>query len=129
MPERVAYAIDDSRWPLLVSSATEFINDPDALEASYRRLEQILTRKQRFVLIFDMRGAASSSARRKKFIEWCERNSEGLTTYLVAGAVIVGSSVERGFATATMWLRTPPWPTKVFEDPREAEAWLRTLLG
>ena len=129
MPERMAYAIDDSRWPLVVSRATEFIDDPEAAEVSYERLEAILARRQRFVLIFDMRGATSTPARRRKFLEWCARHSDALTRYLVAGAVIASSSIERGFATATLWVRTPPWPTRVFGDPQEAEEWLMGMMG
>lgn len=125
MPVPMAYAIDDSRWPLVVAQVTEFVLEPRALEASYRKLEEILARQQPFLLVFDMRGASSSSSRRRKLLEWCEKNEDALTRYLVAGAVVAASSVEQGFVTAALWIRSPPWPMRVFADPGDAEAWLR----
>lgn len=126
MAERMGYDIDDSRWPLLVARATQYLNDPVAADASYRALERILKRDERFLLVFDMRGASSTSARRRKFVEWGERNSEALTRLLVAGAIVAATSMERGFVTAALWLRTPPFPMRVFADAVDAEAWLLT---
>ncbi|HET6332125.1 MAG TPA: hypothetical protein VFG30_02885 [Polyangiales bacterium] len=124
MRERMGYEIDDSRWPLVVSRATEYLNDPAATEASYRKLESILQRDQRFMLVFDMRGASSTPARRHKFRDWCQRHEDPLTRLLVAGAIVAASSIERGFVTASLWISTPPWPMRVFSDSSEAEAWL-----
>lgn len=124
MAERMGYDIDDSRWPLLVARATEHLSDPAAADASYRALELILQREQRFMLVFDMRGASSSPTRRRKFLEWGERHADVLTRLLVAGAIVAVSSIERGFVTASLWLRTPPFPMRVFAEPNAAEAWL-----
>ena len=124
MSERLAYAVDDTHWPLVAARATEFVNDMSALDASYRRLELILAREQEFVLLFDMRGGASSSARRRKLLEWAERNGSALKRSIVASAVVVGSNVERGFVTAVLWVREPPWPMRVFTDSAETEQWL-----
>lgn len=119
----MAYAVDDSAWPLVIARAVA--HEPQALAAGYRKLEAILDRKQAFVLVFDMRGATSSSARRQKFQEWCERNTDALTRYLTGAAVVASSTVERGFITAGLWVRTPPFPMRVFANASDAEAWLR----
>lgn len=124
MPERMGYEIDDRRWPLVVARATEHLNDTAATEASYRKLESLLRREQRFLLVFDMRGASSTPGRRQKFRDWCALHEDALTRLLVAGAIVAASSIERGFVTASLWIRTPPWPMRVFADSSEAEAWL-----
>jgi hypothetical protein len=124
MAERMGYEIDDSRWPIVIARATEHLGDPAAVDASYRKLESILLREQRFLIVFDMRGASSTPNRRRKFLEWCALHAEPLTRLLVAGAIVATSSVERGFMTATLWVRTPPWPMRVFSDSSEAEKWL-----
>ena len=124
MAERMAYEIDDARWPLLVARATKLLSEPDAVDASYRKLESILKRDQRFLLVFDMRGAISSPGRRRRFLAWGESHADVLTRLLVASAVVAASNVERGFVTAALWLRTPPFPMRVFTSASEAETWL-----
>jgi hypothetical protein len=124
MPEPMGYEIDDSRWPLVSARATKHLSDVAATDASYRKLESILRREQRFLLVFDMRGASSTPSRRRKFLDWGQRNAGPLTRLLVAGAIVAGSAVERGFVTASLWVRTPPWPMRVFSDASEAETWL-----
>jgi hypothetical protein len=123
----MAYAVDDSRWPLVVARA--IAHEPVALAAGYRKLEAILERKQRFLLLFDMRGATSTSARRRSFLEWCERHANALTTLLAAAAVVAGSPIERGFVTAALWVSTPPYPMRVFANASDAEAWLLGECG
>lgn len=122
----MGYAIDDSRWPLLVARATEYLSDEMAVDASYRKLEQILKREELFVLVFDMRGATSTSARRKRFREWGLQHEDALTRLIVAAAVVARSSIERGFVTASLWLAAPVFPMRVFTDSADAESWLLT---
>jgi hypothetical protein len=124
MPERMGYEIDETRWPLVVARATKYLSDPVATDASYRKLESILMREQRFLLVFDMRGASSTPGRRHMFREWCQRHAGALTRLLVAAAIVAASSMERGFVTASLWVRTPPWPMRVFAESSEAETWL-----
>jgi hypothetical protein len=100
MLERMGYAIDEARWPLVVARATEYLSDLVATEASYRKLESILQREQRFMLVFDLRGASSTPARRHKFREWCQRYEDPLSRLLVAAAILAASSIERGFVLA-----------------------------
>jgi hypothetical protein len=124
MPEPMGYEIDDTRWPLVVARATKHLGDAAATDASYRKLEGILKREQRFLLVFDMRGASSTPSRRRRFMDWSQRNADPLTRLLVAGAIVAASSIERGFVTAALWVRTPPWPMRVFAESSDAEAWL-----
>jgi len=118
----MAYVIDDSRWPLVLARAIPY--DPQTLEACYRKLEALLARKQVFVVLFDMRGASSSSERRKKFLEFGERHADAVKRYIAGAAIVASSPIERGFITAALWVRTPPYPMRVFSNAIEAEAWL-----
>lgn len=117
------YAVDDSRWPLVTARAIAY--DVQTLEACYRKLEELLGRKQAFVVLFDMRGATSSSERRRRLQEFIERFSAELQSYLAAMALVASSPIERGFITAGLWVRRPLCPMHVFSTASDAEAWLR----
>jgi hypothetical protein len=122
--EQLAYLVDDRRLPLLVLRATSAVDDPDALDATYRALEQVLAKRQRFLMLFDLRGASSSPGRRRRLLDWGLRHQQELRAYLGASALVVGNGFERGFVTAMMWLHPVPWPMRVFSSVAEAEAWL-----
>lgn len=119
-----AYVVDTSRWPLVTSHATTAVHDIHALDATYAALEAVIARKQLCVTLFDMRGGASDSQRRKRFVEWFSNHQAAIKQWNVAHAVVVGTAIERGFVTAASWLMPPVVPFRVFTDPREAEAWL-----
>ena len=123
----MAYAVDDTRWPLVVARTIPF--SAETLAASYRTLEALLERKQPFVVLFDMRGATSSSERRRKFMEFGERHADAIKHYLAASAVVASSPLERGFVTAVLWVKTPPFPMRVFASSTDAEAWLREAFA
>lgn len=127
---QTAYVVDESRWPLLVAKATAV--DPDraneAIDEMYRAFEAALGRKQRFVTLFDMRGAVSDAARRKRLARWIDNHRSKLRSHHAAHAVIVESTFERGVVTAMLWLVPMFEHTRVFTDVKEAETWLRTRL-
>jgi hypothetical protein len=122
--EQLAYLVDDRRLPLVALRATAAVDDPAALDATYRALEQVLARRQRFLMLFDLRGASSSPSRRRRLLEWGLRHEPELRAYLGASALVVGNGLERGFVTAMLWLHPVPWPMRVFSSVAEAEAWL-----
>jgi len=123
-PEQLAYVVDDSRWPLLIVRPTSAVDDPDALDASYRALERVLAKRSRMLMLFDLRGASSSPSRRRRLLDWGLRHEAELRAYLGANALVVGNSLERGFVTAMLWLHPVPWPMRVFSSLEEAESWL-----
>lgn len=122
--KQLAYVVDDSRWPLLALRPTASVDDPAALDATYRALERVLAKRRRMLMLFDLRGARSSPARRRRLLEWGLRHEVELRAYLGASALVVGNGLERGFVTAMLWLHPMPWPVRVFSSRDEAEAWL-----
>jgi|GEM_PF-2497793 len=122
--EQLAYVVDDSRWPLLALRPTALVDDPAALDATYRALERVLAKRRRMLMLFDLRGASSSPPRRRRLLEWGLRHEAELRAYLGASALVVGNGFERGFVTAMLWLHPVPWPMRVFTTRDEAEAWL-----
>lgn len=122
--EHLAYVVDDSRWPVLALRPTPWVDDPAALDATYRALERVLAKRRRMLMLFDLRGASSSPARRRRLLEWGLRHEIELRAYLGASALVVGNGFERGFVTAMLWLHPMPWPMRVFSSRDEAEAWL-----
>lgn len=116
------YRVDDARWPLVTAHAIAY--DPQTLAACYGKLEELLARNRTFVVLFDMRGATSSSERRRRLLEFGERYSTEARRYLAAVALVASSPIERGFITAGLWLQSPAFPMRVFSTAKEAEAWL-----
>ena len=123
----MAYAVDDSGWPLVTARAIAF--DPQTLDACYRKLDALLARRQPFVVIFDMRGATSSPERRRRLQAFGDRHEADIKHYLAAVALVASSPLERGFITAGLWVRSPAFPMRVFPNASEAEAWLRASFA
>ena len=122
--EPPAYAIDVSRWPLVRLRATSAVDSTAALDVTYRDLEQLLARRGRFLLLFDLRGARSSPSRRRRLLDWGLAHESELRALVGAMALVAGTSLERGFVTALLWLQPVPWPQRVFSSASEAETWL-----
>lgn len=121
----MAYTVDNSRWPLVVVRPTEAVSNESALDATYAAFTQLLKQPERFALLYDLRGAASSPARRRRLLDWLEEHRHELVEHLVGMALIVRTGMERGFVTATLWLKPAPFPLQVFTSEAEAEDWLR----
>jgi hypothetical protein len=124
----LAYAVDVSRWPLVVIGATDAVRDNRALEATYAAIEAALARRQPFVAMIDVRGAVSDPTRRKRMIGFVQDRRAQLDHFLLATAAVVGSGLERGIVTAALWLLPGTANVRVFTDRNEAEAWLRQEL-
>lgn len=123
-PEQLAYVVDETRWPLLVLRATSAVNDVAALDATYRAMERVLQKRTRFLLLFDLRAGGSSPSRRRRLLDWGLQHQEELESFVEAQAIVVGTSIERGFVTAMLWLTPMHWPVRVFASAEEAEHWL-----
>jgi hypothetical protein len=122
--EQLAYLVDDTRLPLLALRPTAAVDDPAALDGTYRALEQVLAKRRRILMLFDLRGASSSPGRRRRLLDWGLRHEPELRAHVGACALVVSNGIERGFVTAMLWLHPVPWPMRVFSSVGEAEAWL-----
>lgn len=124
-----AYLVDTSRWPLVTAAPTAAVRDPDALTATYAALDILLDRRQPFVSLLDLRGGASDPNRRRRFADWLNRNRGRVHELVVAHAVVVGSTIERGFVTAALWLVSTPCPMRIFTSQSDAEDWLLAMYA
>lgn len=125
------YRVDERHWPLCIfeSPGPRPPSDIDT-DSFYTELERMLAKGQRFATLHDLRGTRPDAKRRKRFSDWVKTNEHRLASRLVAHAVVVDSSFQRGMVTAILWMTThPPCPMKVFDDRAEAEAWLRGMVG
>lgn len=122
--EQLAYVVDDRRLPLVALRPTAAVDDPVALDATYRALERVLAKRRRFLMLFDLRGASSSPNRRRRLLDWGLQHERELRAYLGASALVVSNGFERGIVTAMLWLHPVPWPMRVFSSVEDAEAWL-----
>lgn len=108
---------------------TAAVADDQALEATYAALSLMLSRRQHFGAVIDVRGAVSSPTRRKRMSAWVEQQRHALDHFLVGVATVVDTALERGVVTAALWLIPTPVSVKVFSDHDKAEAWIREQLA
>ena len=80
-------------------------------------------------LLVDLSRVARSEARnRKRIAQAMEELADLMKTRCVGQAYVVERPMIRAALTAVTWLRSAPWPMRVFGKGAEAEAWLRELL-
>lgn len=127
---KFVYRMDERDWPLvyIASPGPRPPSDIDQ-DSFYAELERLLAKGQRFATLHDLRDTRPDAKRRQRFSEWLKANHDRLARRLVAHAVLVDSTFQRGMITAILWMTTsPPCPMKVFDDRAEAEAWLRSMI-
>jgi hypothetical protein len=118
-----------TRWPLVVTAPTKYVDDPDALVETYRQYDALLARKSPFLFLFDLRGYKSIPMRRRRFNDWYKANTFAIQANVVAVAAVVGNPLEAGIVTAYIWLLDSPVPLKVTSSRTSAEQWLRQQLS
>ena len=121
--------LDDSEWPLVCARWSGVITDT-ALTAMLTRLDGWLGRRQRFGLLIDARGSRGlTPEQRRQVVDHMKRSEERTAAFLVQ-AVVMDNLVARTLYWAVQMLVPPPFPSKVFNEPDQARAWLvKTLSG
>jgi hypothetical protein len=125
----LAYSVDRGSWPIVSIAATPSVADDQALEATYAALTLMLSRRQHFGAVIDVRGAVSNAKRRKRMSAWVEENRHVLDHFLVGVAPVVDTALERGVVTAALWLIPTPVRIQVFGDRGAAETWIRERIA
>jgi hypothetical protein len=74
------------------------------------------------------RGSSTDAQRRKRLAEVLTPRREKLRRIVVGCAIATPSAIDRGIATALVWLTSPPHEVRFVPGPREAFAWLGRLL-
>ena len=115
---------DYSRWPVVVVRAPSTSVSDEAIDAFMEEFEAEVDRRgSRFAIVLDLRQAAGgfSPTQRRSMVQKLRASDDQREQ--VAGAFVFDSTLMRGVLTAVLWLRTPPYPIKVFADPIDAVTW------
>ncbi|MEZ4340515.1 MAG: hypothetical protein R3B82_28170 [Sandaracinaceae bacterium] len=80
-------------------------------------------------LLVDLSAVETSEARNRKRIADTMTRLVPIMQRCCAGqAYVVSRPIIRAALTATMWLRSPPWPVRVFASRADADPWLAECL-
>lgn len=114
-PERYEYAeLDD-----------EFVRFRD----HYRRMVKERPQDECVLLVDISRVVKSEARNRKRIAQAMEELAELMKTRCVGQAYVVERPMIRAALTAVTWLRSAPWPVRVFARRDEAATWLRSQLA
>jgi len=92
----------------------------------YRAMEA--ARGGPYVLVLDLRFCAKISPAQRKMLT-DDMAEPGEDAPCRAMAMIFDSKILRGILTAIFWVRRPPYPLRVFNEPGEGELWALEQLG
>lgn len=120
--------IDEAEWPLVRVRWDGPMTDAK-IDAFLAKMDDWLQRGQRFALLIDSRGARGMSPeQRARVIGHMKQNASGTAKQLVQ-AIVLDSLMQRTLFYGVNLIFRNPFPSKVFGDPRQAEAWLRSELA
>ncbi|UJR79984.1 hypothetical protein [Sandaracinus amylolyticus] len=117
---------EENRFPLVTLRCPSAF-DLRAAEALQSGLERLFARRQKFVLVCDIRPVSRvpDAVVRKRLADVMNlpRVREGQSQFQVGSANVVDSAPLRAALTALLWLWTPPTPMGTFAGVAEAERW------
>jgi hypothetical protein len=120
-PERIL--VDDSHWPLLVIRHTG-VPRPEDIEAYLTRLDTLLHRPERRVVLMDVRqGGLAMPELRQRQVQWLADNEPLLRGKMLGTAYIVTSPFIRLAVSLALHLKPPPGHYLVTPSPQEAVLW------
>jgi hypothetical protein len=120
--------LDDSEWPIVRARWRGAMTDA-TLTAMLVRLDGWLERRQRIGLLIDARGSRGlTPEQRRKLVAHMKEHREPTAAFLVQ-AVVMDNLVARTLYWAVQMLVPPPFPSKAFDDPESARAWLLERLS
>jgi hypothetical protein len=124
----MGFEIDDRSWPIVKTRWSGTATDRD-VEAALRRIDEYLSRDERFGLLIDSRGGGGfSPEQRNRVLAHMKARAE-LTSRLLVQAVAIDNLIQRTLYYGVRLLLPSPFPSKVFAHPEAAEAWLRHELA
>ncbi|MEK7704101.1 MAG: hypothetical protein AAB426_04015 [Myxococcota bacterium] len=120
--------LDESSWPLVRVSWTGEVSADD-IDAHFAAMKTLAQRGQRFGLVMSVVDLEyPTAALRKRVAEHLKVMGAQAKDVVVCNAHVVSSAAMRGILTAIYWVSPPPFLTKVFTDPAEAERWVQAQL-
>lgn len=126
---KFVYRRNWDHFPLLIIPTPGPTPEEDIDQDSfYQRADEALSQPDSVVVLHDISGArAPGPMRRKRFIEYAQKNEDRVRATVEAYGVLIDSQMLRGVITAVLWFITPPCPIRVFTDRAKALAWLRSM--
>jgi len=124
----MAFEYDDRSWPIVKTRWSGTVADRD-VDAALSRIDDYLTRDQRFGLLIDSRGGGGFSPEQRNRVLSHMKSRSHLTSRLLVQAVVIDNLIQRTLYYGVRLLLPSPFPSKVFAHPGSAEAWLMQEVG
>ena len=123
------YALDDSRWPLVVLRVVGSITPAEEIEFT-ERSTRLPERGERYVVIVDLSEAGTPSPRFVRLQAKAQKlRADGLRTHCAGIAFVIGSPMLRGALRAILHLQSLPCPQMVVASLAQGHAWTREQLS
>jgi hypothetical protein len=120
--------IDEAAWPLVKVRWDGTVTD-GMVDTFLAKMDEWLQRGECFGLLLDSRGAKGMSPeQRNRLIGHMKRNADRTSKCLVQ-AIVLDNLIQRTLFYGINVIFPSPFPSKLFADPVEAEAWLRSELA
>ena len=118
---------DRSRAPLVIVHlvGADAVQQPD-VESMVRIADGLIEKRERVTVVYDLTGSRPDAQRRRVLVNWLRNNSERLSRYVVASAIVAPTPFHRGILVATFWFVQPKTPWKIFDDRGAAIEWALT---
>lgn len=124
----MGFTLDESGWPLVEAHWQGTLTE-DELTLALGHIDRWLSRKQRFGLVLDTRGAAGMSPEARGRLVAHMKESASLTSKYLVQATVVDSVLQRTLFYAVNLLFPNPFPAKVFAEVEPARAWVVEMLA
>lgn len=129
-PVGEGFIVRDDRFPLVTTAYPVRIT-PESLPPYFASYERVLSKKQLFVSLVDMRPCEHipDANVRKVIADWGVRIADERALYVIGVAFVVTNPLVRAALTAVHFLAPPRQPTIAVRTESEASAFLEQKLA
>lgn len=122
--------VDETQAPLYRLSYPPETTEQD-LRAYYEKIDAwAASLTEPVAWIVDVGNLVKATPAQRKLVAEREARFSEVQKRLYRGSALVAkSTLTRGIVTAVFWMAPPPYPYKVFDNERDAEAWVTKQLG
>ena len=116
---------DVSEWPYVKAVVKPVYPDPDTFQAHLDCFSELLTRGEKFVMMFDLELAKMPSmALLHQLASFMQQHRPHIEANLIASAVVTSSLMVQGALKILFTLKQPVRPNMSFSAQAEAKDWL-----
>jgi hypothetical protein len=121
--------ISTSEWPIVHYTIEGTIDDEAEIQAYIADISGLLSRRQPYCSIIDLRRATvPSAALRRRQADWQQEHDDALRRYCRGAAFVTTSKLVKGAVMAIGWLQPWPHPVDYFTTISEARDWAAEQL-